>query len=362
MRQRLRAVGLLLGVALLYLLFWPVPIDPIAWDAPVSKGYAAPFEINNRLRFAQAIELHDYVGPEDVALSQDGYLYVPTLDGTILRIHPRERKVNAFVNTGGRPLGIEVDADGSLLIANSYLGLQRVSPDGKVSLLLNEVAGEPLVYPNNLALADDGVVYMSECSTRFRPDQYGGTLQASMLDLVEHGPNGRIIRYDPANGEAKVLLDGLSYANGVAISSDQSYLLINETGNYRVLRYWLNGPDAGTTEVVIDNLPGFPDNITRGQNDRFWIGLVAPRNQLLDDLSDKPFLRKVTQRLPAFLRPKATMSSHVFAINGDGVVLMNLQETNARFPMLTGVTESEDALYLTSLVGSQLAVLMKRDL
>jgi sugar lactone lactonase YvrE len=362
MRQSLRTTGLLLGLAILYLLFWPVPINPVTWDAPQSAGYVDPFETNNRLRFARAIELGDYVGPEDVAIGSDGYLYVPTLDGTILRIHPREHTISVFANTGGRPLGIEADADGSFLVANSYLGLQRVMPDGAVSLLLDEVAGKPLVYPNNLALADNGVVYLSECSTRFSPHEYGGTLQASILDLMEHNTQARIIRYDPVSGDADVLLDGLSYANGIAISTDQSYLLINETGNYRVLRYWLEGPAAGTSDVILDNLPGFPDNLTRGHNDRFWIGLIAPRNELLDKLSDKPFLRKVTQRLPAFLRPKATMSSHVFAITGDGVVLMDLQEAQPRFPMLTGVTETEDALYLTTLIGSQLPVLAKRDL
>ena len=362
MRQVLRTVGLLLGLLLVYLLFWPVPINPVAWDAPTAEGYVDPFARNNRLRFARAIELDGFDGPEDVAIGKDGNLYASTLDGTILRIDPHGHRVSEFTNTGGRPLGIEVDTDGSFLIANSHLGLQRISPDGTVTLLLNDIGGVPLVYPNNLAVSDNGVVYLSECTTRFGPQQYGGTLEASLLDLMEHGPNGRVIRYDPDSGEADVLLDGLSYANGVAISSDQRYLLVNETGNYRVLRYWLEGPDAGTTEVVIDNLPGFPDNITRGQNDRFWIGLAAPRNKLLDDLSGKPFLRKVTQRLPAFVRPKAEMSSHVVAITGDGVVLMDLQETHPRFPMLTGVTETEDALYLTTLVGSRLPVLAKRDL
>jgi sugar lactone lactonase YvrE len=157
-------------------------------------------------------------------------------------------------------------------------------------------------------------------------------------------------------------MDGLNFANGVAISDSQDYLLIAETGSYRILKHWLRGETAGRTEVLIDNLPGFPDNINNGLNGRFWIGLVAPRDSLLDDASDKPLLRKIAQRLPEKYRPAAVPSSHVFAINGDGEVLMDLQDSHARFPALTGVLETHDALYLTALFGNELGVLNKEDL
>ena len=160
----------------------------------------------------------------------------------------------------------------------------------------------------------------------------------------------------------KVIIDDLNFANGIAISADQSFLLVAETGSYRILKHWIMGPRSGETEVIIDNLPGFPDNINNGLNGRFWIGLVSPRNALLDKLSNKPFIRKIVQRLPAFVRPKAVPSSHVIAIDGDGDVLMNLQDPAARFPALTGVFETRDALYLTSLFGNELARLDKQDL
>jgi sugar lactone lactonase YvrE len=157
-------------------------------------------------------------------------------------------------------------------------------------------------------------------------------------------------------------MDGLNFANGVAISNDQQFLLINELGHYRILKYWLEGPNAGTTEIILDNLPGFPDNVNNGLNGRFWIGLVAPRNKMLDDLSGSPFMRKMVQRLPAFVRPKAVPSSHVIAIDGDGNVLMNLHDTEMRFPALTGVFESSQSLYLTTLFGNQFGRLDKQDL
>ena len=47
---------------------------------------------------------------------------------------------------------------------------------------------------------------------------------------------------------------------------------------------------------------------------------------------------------------------------GDGEVLMNLQDTAATVPSLTGVCETEDTLWLTSLFGNRLARLEKADL
>ena len=270
--------------------------------------------------------------------------------------------VTPFADMGGRPLGIEAQADGSLVVANAYAGLQRIAPDGSVTTLVDTVDGKPLVYANDLAIAANGTIYFSVASTKFGAEEYAGTYEGSLLDILEHGGHGQVIEFQPDSGAARVIVDNLNFANGVAISADQQFLLIAETGSYRILKHWLEGPQAGTTQVLLNNLPGFPDNINNGLDGRFWIGLVAPRNELLDKLSDKPLLRKMVQRLPTALRPQAVPSSHVFAIDGDGIVLMNLQDPRARFPALTGVLETRTALYLTSLFGNELGVLDKQGL
>jgi len=361
MQRTLAAVGALLAIALLYFLLWPVPIEPVAWNAPANRGFVDPFGPDDRLERARPISLGDHTGPEDVARGNDGLIYATTHDGKILRINDR-RDVEVFADVGGRPLGIETHSDGSLIVANAYLGLQRITADGAVTTLLSEVDGRPLVYADDVALAADGAIYFSEASTKFGAEQYSGTYEGSLLDILEHGGHGLVIEYRPDTGAVRVIMDGLNFANGVAVSEDQQYLLVAETGSYQILKHWLQGPAAGSTEVLLDNLPGFPDNINNGMDGRFWIGLVAPRDELLDELSDNPFLRKIVQRLPARLRPQAVPSSHVFAIDGEGVVLMNLQGPIARFPTLTGVLETRTALYLTSLFGNELGVLSKEDL
>jgi sugar lactone lactonase YvrE len=362
MRKRLLAAALPIFFVVLYLALAPVPVDPVAWNSPLDEGLVDPFQSNDRLRRARGIDLGEHEGPEDATIGHDGYLYVTTFGGDVLRVHPRDNHVDVFAHLGGRPLGIEAAPDGTLLVANAYLGLQHVSIDGRVTTLLNRIDDKPLVYANDVAIALDGSVYFTESSTRFGAERYGGTYAAGLLDIVEHGAHGRVIEYDSSTRRARVLIDGLNFANGISISEDDSYLLVIETGHYRVLRFWLQGPRAGQTEILIDNLPGFPDNVNNGDHGRYWIGLIAPRHALLDRLSNQPFARKVLQRLPGRLRPQAALSSHVIAIDGDGVVLMNLHDPAARFPMMTGVLETTDSLYLTTLFGQKLPRLDKRDL
>jgi sugar lactone lactonase YvrE len=360
-KRFLATIGLAVAAIALYLLLWPVPVDPVAWQAPVDRGMVDPFGPDDRLKYSRAIDLGEHDGPEDVTAGWDGRIYATTKSGKVLQIDGYGN-VREFADVGGRALGIELDSDGSFVVANAYLGLQRVSRDGQVAILLDEVDGRPLLYANDLAIAANGIIYFSEASTKFGALAAGGTYEGSLLDIMEHGGHGEVIAFDPATGRVEVILDGLQYANGIAISTDQSFLLIAETGSYRILKHWLTGPDAGTTETLVDNLPGFPDNINNGLNDRFWVGLVAPRVAVLDMLSDKPFLRKVVQRLPAGVRPKAAPYSHVIGINGDGEVLMNLRDPEARFPSMTGVYETRSSLYLTRLFGNELPVLDKENL
>lgn len=360
MKRVLGYFGFFLTVVVLYFLTWPVPIDPVAWQAPADRGLVDPFAPNDLLEAAIAIDLGNHEGPEDATLGHDGLVYTTAESGHVLRI--RNRRVEEFAYAGGRPLGIEVDVDGSLVVANAHLGLQRIDMQGNVSTLLGSVDGSTPVFPNNLAIGRDGKIYFTEASSKFGADKYRDSYSASLLDIMEHGGHGGVFVFDPETGSTEQLLDNLNYANGIAISDDNSYLVIAETSNYRVLKYWLDGPRRGESNVLLDNLPGFPDNLKTGKSGRFWLGFAAPRNGLLDKLSDKPWLRKAIQRLPARLRPKAVPASHVIAFNGEGVVLMNMHDPNARFPTLTGVLETQQSLYLTTLFGHELPVIKKRDL
>ena len=106
----------------------------------------------------------------------------------------------------------------------------------------------------------------------------------------------------------------LTFANGIAVDKNGEFVLVVETGSYRIHKYWLKGEKVGSSEVLIENLPGFPDNLNHGLNGTFWVGIVSKRSALLDKILDKPFLRKIVQRLPAAVRPKAQSYGLVDAV------------------------------------------------
>jgi len=351
---------LVLFVAVIcYFVVWPVPVDPVSWNAPTSVGYTGKFAPNNRLKGLQTFGIGNNRGPEDIALDANGRIYAATHEGRIVRLQPDGSNPENWVETGGRPLGIDFDNQGNLIAADAFLGLLSISPDGSITILADVADGVPILYADDVDVALDGKIYFSDASTRFGAKEYGGTYEASLLDLMEHSGSGRLLVYDPVSQKATTLVDGLTFANGVAVSHDQTYVLVNETGKYRVIRYWIAGPKKGQAEPIIENLPGFPDNISQGLNDRFWIAFVSPRNPLLDKLSDKPFLRKVIQRMPKFIRPKATPYGHIIAINGEGQVLEDLQDPEGGYALITGVTETNEYLYIGSLIMPVLGRLSK---
>ena len=175
-------------------------------------------------------------------------------------------------------------------------------------------------------------------------------------DVLEHGGHGRLLKYDPASGKTTVLLSGLQFANGVTVGPDDAYVLVNETGNYDVVRYWLKGDKAGSSEVFIANLPGLPDGICFNGRDTFWLAIYAPRDKLLDAVAGLPFLRKITMRLPQALMPKPERRGFVLGLDLNGKVIHNLQDPRGdSFAPITAAKEANGMLYFGSVIRSEFA-------
>ena len=350
---KLLAVPFLLGLA--YLFLWPVPVDPVAWEAPENPGYVGDFAENTKLSVVERLELAGQEGPEDAAVGPDGAVYVSTRSAVILRFPPGGGAPTHFVNTHGMPLGLEFDGEGRLLVADAYRGLLRIERDLEITVLADTADGVPIRYADALAVAHDGTIYFTDASTKFGAEAWGGTYPASLLDLMEHGGHGRLLAYDPVMKRATTVASGLQFANGVALTADGQAALVAETGRYRIVRIGLRGADEGLVTPVLENLPGFPDNLRPGRDGRFWFGLVSPRSKALDLLSGWPTLRKVAQRLPPFLRPKAAHYGHLVAMTEQGKVLASLQDPAGGYAFVTGAVEAGGFLYITSLKATTLA-------
>ena len=343
MMKKLLLLFLSLFVLLaLYLLFWPVPVDTAAWTPPAPPPLTGVYEPNTRLVAVERLGAGAGFAPEGVAFDAEGRMYAGVADGRIFRFEPDGTKPVVFASTAGRPLGMDFDRAGNLVVADAYKGLLAITRDGSVEVLSTEARGVPFRCTNDLDIAADGTIYFSDASSKF-------PLSVYKEDIVEHRPNGRLLRYDPGTRTTEVVLDRLHFANGVAVSPDQSFVLVVETGEYRVHRVWLTGERKGQSEIFIDNLPGFPDNLTSNGRDKFWLALVSPRNRLLDALMPHPFLRKITLRLPVFMQPKAERYGFVLALDPSGRVVENLQDPSGQYAQISCAVEHEGNLYFGSI-------------
>jgi sugar lactone lactonase YvrE len=346
MTRRYALVGLagLVTLLLLYLLFWPVPIDPIAWTPPEAPALEGIYQPNRLLASVERLGEGTGIGPEDVAVDSQGRIYGGMEDGRIIRFLPDGSHPELLADTGGRPLGLHFDETGNLIVADAKNGLLSIAPDGSITVLSTEADGVPFACTDDIDIAVDGTIYFSDASFKFSFEEF-------TEELMEHRPNGRLMAYDPETKTTRVLMDSLNFANGVAVAPDQTSVVVVETGKYRVWRYWLSGPREGQSEILIDNLPGFPDGISSNGKGTFWLPLVSPRLADVDNIMlPRPFLRKIIMRLPESMLPAAENYGFVLGIDLEGRVVHNLQDPSASFSQITSVQEHEGMLYLGSLV------------
>ena len=338
----LRSIIVIVVLILVYLLAWPVPINPAAWTPPPAPELIGQYAQNSELAKIEKLKIEGFA-PEDVAFDAQDRIYCGDDRGQIFRFQPDGTRPELFANTRGRPLGLIFDHEGNLIVADALMGLMSIAPDGKGTVLSNEADKLPFRCTNDLDIAADGTIYFTDASYKF-------PLTLLKADLLEHRPNGRFLAYDPKTKQTRVLLSDLYFANGVAVSPDQSFVLVNDTGTYRVLRYWLTGPKQGQTDVFIDNLPGFPDGISSNGKGTFWLALVNRRDAGLDFLLRHPFLRKIVWRLPSFVQPSIKRYAFVLALDSNGKVISNLQDPLAQsFTQIANVVEHKDKLYFGSI-------------
>jgi len=293
-------------------------------------------------------------GAEDVVVAthgpDEGSVFTGTEDGAIWRVSPDGAKVDRVADTGGRPLGIEIDGDGRLLVCDAHRGLLRVdTSSGGVEAVADSVDGVRMVFCNNAAIAGDGTVWFSDSSRKFGIEEW-------KADFVQDTRTGRLLRRDPS-GTIATVLDGLAFANGVALAKDESYVAVAETGARTVVRHWLTGPQAGARDHLVQDLPGYPDNISRGSDGLIWVTLASPRDPLVERLKSGPmFVRRTVTKIPEALQPKPKRTVRVQAFDDSGTLVHDVDVKTDRYHMVTGVREHDGRVWLGSLHEPAIAV------
>ena len=212
----------------------------------------------------EQIAVGDVNGPEAIAFDGNGLMYTANEDGRIIVLNRDGSNPQDYAQTGGRPLGLKFDLQGNLIVADAFQGLLSIDTTGQITVLSTSFAGVPFMLTDDLDIGSDGTIYFSDAS--------------SLNSLGNHTndwgqPNGRLLSYNPNTDVTNLLLDNLYFANGVALSHDESYLLVNESAVNHIRRYWLTGPNSGQTDVFsnVNQFQGLPDNITYNDDSLFWV-------------------------------------------------------------------------------------------
>ncbi len=325
----------------------------------IDRQSASPYAMNDRLRDVEVIGRGEVEGPEDVILDRDSNLYCGVRHGDIVRfLAPDFTRAEVFAHVGGRPLGLAFDKQGGLVTCIAGMGLYRVDPSRRIEKLTAETNRSPLSViddsrmrlADDLDIAPDGKIYFSEATIRYGIDEW-------VVDALEGRGNGRIIRYDPATRTTRTILRGLLFANGMCLAHDGGSLLFAETWGCRVSRYWLAGPKEGTTEIVVDNLPGYPDNINRGSHGTYWVALAGLRTPSYDLAMTMPaFRRRMARRVAGdeWLFPNVNVGC-VVHLDGAGRVLESLWDaTGENHPAITSMREHRGFLYLGGVTNNRI--------
>ena len=330
-------------------------MPPAPSTAPDS---GTPWALNDKLKNVRVIGLGRIEGPEDVILDRDDNLYAGSRHGDIVRFFPPDyERMEIFAHIGGTPLGMAFDKHDNLYVCIGGMGLYRVTPERQVEKVTDETNrsyasvndDSRLRLADDLDISDDGRIFFSEATVRYEMHEWA-------TDGLEARGNGRIICYDTRTGKTHTVLRDLKFPNGVCIASDGQSFLFAETWGCTVKRHWFDGPKKGTTELVLDNLPGFPDNINNSSDGNYWMSLVGMRCPALDLAWKMPgFRRRMAKRVPRdeWLFPNINTGC-VLKFNERGEVLETLWDLGGEnHPMITSMREHRGHLYLGGIMNNR---------
>jgi ribose transport system permease protein len=325
----------------------------------IERDSGTPFAQNDRLLGVDAIGLNQVEGPEDVILDRQDRLYGSTRDGNIIRFSgPNFDRREVFAHIGGRPYGMQFDRDENLIVCVGGMGVYGVRSSGEVFKVSDETNrtwyklndDSRVRMADDLDIAPDGKIYYSDCTTRYEATTYA-------LDVMEGRPNGRLLCADPTTGTTRTVIKQFHFPNGICVAHDGKSVLIASTTLCKIFRLWIEGPKRGAVEILIDALPGNPDNINRASDGTYWLALVGIRTPTFDLAERKPgFRMRMVKQVPIDEWVSVGLNHGcVLKFNEQGDVLESLWDpTGLNHPTLTSMREHKGYLYLGGLENNRI--------
>ncbi len=333
----------------------PAPIDAhyfYAGPPPAMEGVLAP---NDVLAACEILGAAAIENPEEIEIDAQGRVYASTADGTIVRLtvdRDGAHEVEVYARPGGRPNGITFDPQGRMLVSDGWdVGPSWIDPDGNVSPY-------PVEHGQASAIGSDGTVYLPRYANAGRSDNL---MVDVLLRIGEAAPDGELVAYDPGTGETKVLMTGLIWPDGVALSAAEDFVVAGEVTAGRIQRYWLTGPRAGTQEVFVENLPGFVDGLASDGGGLFYASIPVRRSPLLDWFHRHPSVKNQAAKLlsPSLANKIVTTTpgtargyALVLVIDEEGNIVRSLHDSNTAIgPGVNTAEPHGEFLYIGSLGG-----------
>ncbi|KAJ4708761.1 Strictosidine synthase [Melia azedarach] len=331
-------------------IFFFSPISPDELELPLAVTSSDLFPTNSYLQSVIKLGEGLLKGPEDVCIDRNGVLYTASRDGWIKRLHRNGTWENWKFIDSHTLLGLTITTtkdhqNDDLVVCDTKKGLLKISEEAGVTVLASHVNGSKISFADDVIAASDGNLYFSVASTKFGPEDW-------YLDLLEAKPHGQLLKYDPSLNETSILLDGLGFANGVALSRDEDYLVVCETWKFRCLKYWLKGKSKGKTEIFIENLPGGPDNIKLAPDGSFWIALIQLSSRGLEFVHTSKATKQLIASFPKMIKLfiPADRKATVINVAPNGNIIRKFDDpTGNVMSLVTSALEFDDNLYLGSL-------------
>ncbi len=216
--------------------------------------------------------------PEDVVVGPDNRVWISDANAACSTIAP-DGSLKRVGVAGGKPNGINMDRDDRIIIANFGNGkVQRLDTStGNVETICSQVGVRKLYHPNYPILDKSGNIWCTHSTDAEPPRQ-------AIRQLID---DGYLFRIAP-DGTAKILAEGIAFANGLALDADESYIYVCQTTNCNVIRYSIQsdgslgapehyGPQLG--ELWSPNgdptRRGATDGCGFDQDGNLWVTLVA---------------------------------------------------------------------------------------
>jgi sugar lactone lactonase YvrE len=245
---------------------------------------------------------HGLQRPECILAEADGTLWSADARGGVVRIGPdgEQQLILADVPavaaeamlsaerlvSGTLPNGLAFAANGDILIANFGTDrLERMTRQGGLSVLLDSIEGHPIGKVNFVLRDRLGRLWLT-VSTRINP----------WTDAIRTGlADGQIILV--ADGRARIVADGISFANEIRFDAAEEWLYVAETTAKRVTRFRVQA-DGSLTDRQIHGPPelgpGLVDGIAFDAFGNLWATMIfadrlvaiTPEGELLELMDD----------------------------------------------------------------------------